>query len=156
MCLCSRIGGAPLDAHPVLWYPLLGLALLFAPFYGWGSQGLERWNELCSRLPSQWVWGLSPRLHCLLGFLEGRAATCESWKEMRQGPAVEPSTSSLTLPSHSIHNDLGFPAHGPPEAPRWKESGRTFRRWHHDGTSDSWQPDTAGRDRTQRNLGTVR
>lgn len=34
---------------------------------------------------------------------------------MRQGPAAEPSTSPLTLPSHSIHNDLGFPARV-----RWK------------------------------------
>lgn len=62
----------------------------------------------------------------------------------------EAELMSLTLLSHSIHNDLAFPAPGLLEASGWKESERTFRRWHHDNRSDGWQADTGDGDETQR------
>lgn len=62
----------------------------------------------------------------------------------------EPRPLSPMLLSHSVHNDLAFPARGPREASSWKEFERTRGRWHDDNRDDGWQPDTGDGDKPHR------
>lgn len=73
---------------------------------------------------------------CMHRLLEREKATSEVSKPLCQRPVAEPSTLSLTPLSHSIPNDFGFQTPGPLEASCRKEHARTWRRWHHDNTSD--------------------